>query len=151
MSIIKNKMIMKNLLATLKFDDLYSDGGVLSLLLMIDHYDRNRTSFGFEYLCNNDIYQLTSFDTLYSAAENIGFLSVLCKDITVNNIMIHNQPIIINIASNSKKNHFVICNSYNDEKGFSITDPINGCYKATKKGLNDIWIDKKCILFIPKH
>lgn len=142
-----NVMITKNSTSVCTGKERESDGGLESLLFIINYYKKYTSTVNKTRLINS-YYQCNSYEQLKNIASENNLISEVCNNITFLGIIKYNQPIILNISKSELTKHYVVCYDYNELNGFSIFDPINSFYIATDVGLQTMLTDSKYIAFV---
>ena len=88
--------------------------------------------------------QGTTLLGLYQVANQIGFTAEGCEA-DVQALIDHKQPVILHVVIEKQLQHYIVCYSYEEGKGFLIGDPAKGIYYLSKEELNEIWVSKSCL------
>jgi ABC-type bacteriocin/lantibiotic exporter with double-glycine peptidase domain len=141
---MRNNVLLKYVVET----EQPSDGGLESLLKIIKFYNGTSSINNLNYLIHKH-YPKCSFKSLIEASKNNGLVSVICKEVTINDIIEYNQPLLIKFTSQKGNIHFVFFKSFSVIDGFQIWDSRKGYYSLTKENFEDVWFKNDCLAFIP--
>ncbi len=132
---------------TLQLDQ--SDCGVACLMSIIKLYQGINSIENLRELSGTSK-QGTTMLGLYQVANSIGFTAEGCEA-DINALIEHQQPVILHVVIDGQLQHYVVCYSYNKEKGFLIGDPAKGIYYLNEEELDKIWISKSCLTLEPNE
>jgi ABC-type bacteriocin/lantibiotic exporter with double-glycine peptidase domain len=124
-----------------------SDGGLESLFKIIKFYNGTSSINDLNYLIQKN-YPKSSFKLLIEAAKNNGLIAVHCKEVTINDVIEYNQPLLIKFFGQRGDIHFVFFKSFSALDGFHIWDSRKGYYSLTKENFKQLWHNNDCIAFV---
>lgn len=125
-----------------------SDGGLESLVIIVKYYKGNEAKVD---LLNRSLSRRNpqnTFSNLVSIAKYFGLLGVVCTNITANEILEFDQPLIIKSTNESIENQFVVCYADTEGKGFLVHGPENNLKNLTMEEFLSVWTDRTGIAFI---
>lgn len=126
-----------------------SDCGVACLMSLIKLYEGTSSIEKLRELSGTNK-QGTTMLGLYQAANKTGFTAEGCEaDLSA--LINHNQPVILHVIIENQLQHYLVCYSYEQEKGFLIGDPAKGVYYLREDELETIWVSKSCLTLEPNE
>ncbi|MEO6176512.1 MAG: peptidase domain-containing ABC transporter [Flavobacterium circumlabens] len=130
---------------TLQLDQ--SDCGVACLVSIIRFYQGNNTLEKIREL-SGTTKQGTTMLGLYQAANKLGFTAEGCEA-DIQALIDHKQPLILLALIENQLNHYIVCYTYDETKGFLIGDPGKGVLYLSITELEKIWVSKTCLTLEP--
>jgi ATP-binding cassette, subfamily C, bacteriocin exporter len=132
---------------TLQLDQ--SDCGVACLLSIIKLYEGNSSLEKLREL-SGTTKEGTTMLGLYQVANQIGFTAEGCEA-DMQALKDHGEPVILHVLIENKLQHYIVCYSYDQIKGFTIGDPAKGIYQLSEVELDKIWVSKTCLTLAPNE
>lgn len=132
---------------TLQLDQ--SDCGVACLMSIIKLYEGNNTIEKIREV-SGTTKQGTTMLGLYQAANKSGFTAEGCEA-DIQALIDHKQPVILHVLIENQLNHYIVCYTYDETKGFLIGDPGNGVFYLSISELEKIWVSKTCLTLEPNN
>lgn len=142
-------MISKHIQKTHTLQLDRSDCGVACLLSVIRFYNGNHSLEKLRELSGTTP-QGTTMLGLYQVANELGFTAAGIKG-EIQALKEHDEPVILHFQIVKNNDHYVVCYTYDKQKGFLIGDPDKGIYYLNEEDLEKNWVSKKCLVLSPNE
>lgn len=124
-----------------------NDGGVQSVLKIIEHYKENDAIIDIGKLIK-DCSPETDYQALIKIADEYNLECKIIHKPSLFFLIEGNRPFMFRCKGNRNSYCFLICFSYSSEEGFLIWDYRHGKYFANIKGFSDMWDGNDCLIFL---
>ncbi|MBP6755502.1 MAG: peptidase domain-containing ABC transporter [Bacteroidia bacterium] len=142
-------MILKHIEKTHTLQLEQSDCGVACLLSIIRYYEGTNSIENLRRLSGTNT-QGTTLLGLYQVASQLGFDSEGIRA-NIDVLKKNEDPVILHFEIVKYYHHYVVCYSYDPQKGFLIGDPAKGISYISEEELEKSWVSKNCLVLLPNE
>lgn len=126
-----------------------SDCGVACLLSIIRYYEGTNSIENLRRLSGTNT-QGTTLLGLYQVASQLGFDAEGIRA-NIDFLKKNENPIILHFEIVKYYHHYVVCYSYDSQKGFLIGDPAKGISYISEEELEKSWVSKNGLVLLPNE